>query len=280
MPPRQPPRQVPPPERRSGEERRGAYSRIIPREELSGFSAWMPSTLEGGPEARRPPIFATPPAGAATAPAPAPEPAPMPEPEPQPQLEELLHEARQSGYQDGYRDGMAALDAFKKSFAQQMSAQIGQLVGSFDAEFRELEEQMAQALASMATELARQVVRSELSQRPELIARVAHDAVEALQLSARHVRVRVNPEDLPLVLDGAGEEMRAREAQVIPDADVARGGCRVESDIGSVDATLAARWLQISAAMGQHSLWEDRRAGEAAAGGADAGTGTEEARGA
>lgn len=253
---RQPPRQVPPPERRSGEERRTTYSRFIPREELSDFAAWSPDALQGAPD-RRPPIFAP-------APPPPPAAAPAPTPEPQPDLDELLHAARQSGYQDGYRDGMAALDAFKKSFAQQMSAQLGGLVKSFDSEFRELEEQMSETLASMAVELARQVVRSELSQRPELIARVAHDAVEALQLSARHVRVRVNPADLPLVLDGAGQEMQAREAQVLPDPEVPRGGCKVESDIGSVDATIAARWLQVTAAMGQDSLWEDRRAGAAA----------------
>lgn len=250
---RPPPRQVPPPERRTGEERRGTYSRFIPREELSDFAAWSPDALHGAPD-RRPPIFA-----------PAPPAPPAPEPEvaaaPEPQIDELLHAARQSGYQDGYRDGMAALDAFKKSFAQQMSAQLGGLVQSFDAEFRELEEQMSQALASMAVELARQVVRSELEQRPEVIARVAHDAVEALQLSARHVRVRVNPADLPLVLDGAGEEMKAREAQVLPDPEVPRGGCKVESDIGSVDATIAARWQQVTTAMGQQSLWQDRRAG-------------------
>ncbi|MDC6170735.1 FliH/SctL family protein, partial [Paucibacter sp. XJ19-41] len=190
---------------------------------------------------------------------PAPAAAPAPPPTPEPRIEELLHAARQSGYQDGYRDGMAALDAFKKSFAQQMSAQLGTLVKSFDGEFRALEDQMAEALAAMAVELARQVLRSEIQQRPEHIAQVAHDAVEALQMSARHVRVRVNPDDLPLVLEGAGEEMKAREAQVLPDPEVPRGGCKVESDIGSVDATLAARWLQVTGAMGQSTLWEDRR---------------------
>jgi flagellar assembly protein FliH len=55
--------------------------------------------------------------------------------------------------------------------------------------------------------------------------------------------------------------MKAREAQVIPDAEVPRGGCKVDSDIGSVDATLATRWLQVVQAMGQSSLWEDRRTG-------------------
>lgn len=246
------PRQVPPPERRTGEERRTPYARFIPREELSGFSAWNPEALEGAPTAERPGIFAP-----AAAPAPAAKPEPPPPPEPK--VDELLHAARQAGYQDGYRDGLSALEAFKQSFAKQMSAQIGTLVQSFDAEFGALEEQMAQSLASMAVELARQVVRSEITQRPEHIAQVAHDAVEALQLSARHVRVRVNPADLPLVMDGAGETLRAREAQVLPDPDVPRGGCKVDSDIGSVDATLASRWLQVAQAMGQTSLWEDRR---------------------
>lgn len=256
---RPPPRQVPPPERRSGEERRTTYARFIPREELSDFSAWSPSAFQDVPPVERPGIFAPAPPQA-SAPA-------EPEVPPEPQIDELLHSARQSGYQDGYRDGLAALDAFKQSFAQQMSAQIGTLVENFDAEFRALEEQMAQTLASMAVELARQVVRSEIEQRPEHIAQVAHDAVEALQLSARHVRVRVNPADLPLVQDGAGEALRAREAQLLPDAEVPRGGCKVESDIGSVDATLASRWLQVVQALGQTSLWEDRRAG----GGSDEG---------
>lgn len=247
------PRQVPEPERREGDRRQSSYSRFIPREELSGFAAWNPNALSGAPTAARPPISAP---AAAPKPAAAPEPPPPP---PEPSVDELLHAARQSGYQDGYRDGMAALDAFKHSFAQQMSAQLGQLVKNFDAEFEALEGDMAQTLARCALELARQVVRSEIALNPEHIARVAHDAVEALQLSARHVRVRVNPADYPLVIAGAGEEMKAREAQVLPDPEVARGGCKVDSDIGSVDATLAARWQQAAAAMGQVSVWEDRR---------------------
>jgi flagellar assembly protein FliH len=136
---------------------------------------------------------------------------------------------------------------------------LGQLVTSFDAEFLALETQMAEALTRTAVELARQVVRSEITQRPEHIASVAHDAVEALHMSARHVRVRVNPADFELVMSGAGDAMKARDAQVLPDPDVARGGCAVESDIGSVDASLAARLQQAGAAMGQTSLWEDRR---------------------
>jgi len=241
-----PPRQVPPPERRDGEERRSSYARFIPREEIQAFSAWSPDALQGGNPPARAPI---------SAPAPPKPPEAQPRP-PEPSVPELVHAARQSGYQDGYRDGMSALDAFKQSFATQMTAQLGALVQSFDTEFRALEDQMADSLARTAVELARQVVRSEITQRPEHIARVAHDAVEALLLSARHVRVRVNPSDLPLVQQGAGDEMRAREAQIVPDPSVERGGCRVDSDISSVNASIALRWQQAVGALGQAAPWD------------------------
>jgi flagellar assembly protein FliH len=74
------------------------------------------------------------------------------------------------------------------------------------------------------------------------------------------VRVRVHPDDFLLVQDGAGQELQAREAQLVPDADVARGGVKVDADIASVDATIAARWQQAVSAIGQQSIWEDRRA--------------------
>ncbi|KQW51863.1 MULTISPECIES: FliH/SctL family protein [unclassified Roseateles] len=252
---RPPPRQVPPPDRRETD-RRGTYARFIPGEELQGAKAWNLDNL--GNTAPSP--FA--PMRPGPAPAAAPSAAPVQPPPPEPSVQELLHAARQSGYQDGYRDGMAALDAFKQSFAQQMSRQIGAVVSNFDAEMQALEGDMAASIARIAVELARQVVRSELSQRPELIARVAHDAVEALQLSARHVRLRVHPDDFALVQQGAGPELQAREAQLIPDAEVARGGVKVDADIASVDATIAARWLQAVSAIGQTSIWEDRRGGE------------------
>jgi len=246
---RPPPRQVPPPDRREGE-RRGSYARFIPGEEVQGARAWNLDNLGNAAPAPFAPMRQSPPPPAAPAEPPAP---------PEPSLQEQLHAVRQGGYQDGYRDGMAALDAFKHSFAQQVSAQVGAVVRGFDAEMRALEDEMAASLARIAVELARQVVRSELVQRPELIARVAHDAVEALQLSARQLRVRVHPDDYPLVQQGAGEEFHAREAQLIPDPEVPRGGVKVDADIASVDATVAARWQQAMASIGQPSIWEDRR---------------------
>ncbi len=231
---------VPPPE---GSGKASVYARFIPREELSAFEAWNPSALSGGDAHDS--------AGLPTA---EPEAPPLSVAE---QLAAQLRAARQSGYQDGYRDGLSALDGFKQGYAAQITSQLGRLMASHGAQLDGLQQQLAQAIAVCANAIARQVVRSELVAHPALVAAVAQEAVEALLLSARHITLRVHPDDAPLVAQGAAEVMKARGARLIPDASIARGGCRVDSDIASVDGTVAARWRRASAALGSGTEWTD-----------------------
>ena len=244
-----------------------AYSRFIPREELAGFAAWSPAALHGGEPAHADPLQRPmPPRGDAAAAA---EASMRTAPPASAAVETQTAAARQSGYQDGYRDGLAGLDAFKQSYAGQASAQIGALTQAYDRQLDALQAQLAEALARAALSLARQVVRSELAQRPELVAAVAVDAVEALLAGARQVTLRVHPDDQRFVAEGAGEALAARGARLIGDAALQRGGCRVESDLGGVDATLAARWARAAAVLGSEAAW-DEAVGPALADGAPA----------
>ena len=236
---RKTPRNIPSP---ADAARAGSYARFIPREELGGFAAWNPGDLAGGPapqgnihraadEAPKTDVAA--------------------------QLAAQLRAARQAGYQDGYRDGLVALDAFKQSFAAQTTTQIGALLSSLDAEFGGLQQDMARTLAIAATHLARQIVRSELASNPALVAAVAQEAIDTLLLSAKHITLRVHPDDHPLVAQGAADVLAARGARLLADASMARGGVLVESDIGVVDASLETRWRRAAAAVGCDDVWHD-----------------------
>jgi len=233
-------RNVPAPE---GVKPASPYARFIPREELGSFASWTPGTLAGD---------GSPPPQAGVRKAPPPEPPPPPPPD----LGQQLHAARQGGYQDGYRDGLKALEQFKQSFAAQITTQLGQLVQAHGQELDALQQDMARALAVSATHLARQVVRSELDARPELVARVAQEALDTLLMSARQITVRVHPEDHPLVAQGAADVLAARGARLLADPSIARGGCLVESDIGVVDASIAARWKRAVASLGCEQAWD------------------------
>jgi flagellar assembly protein FliH len=213
------------------------YSRFIPREELSSFSSWNPETLSGSTMRNGTGALAEDPAPAAEI------------------LAQQLTTARQGGYQDGYRDGMAALEGFKQGFATQITAQLGRLVESHGAQLDGLQQQLAQAVTQCALTLAREVVRSELALRPEAVVAVAQEAIDTLLLTARHVTVRVHPDDQPLVAQGAGEVLQARGARLIGDASVVRGGCLVDSDIASVDGSVVTRWRRAAASLGSEMTW-------------------------
>lgn len=269
-----------------------SYTRFIPREELRGFSAWAPESLEdpsvsksapgqspaGGGVHKAP--FAVragvagaqgqgPAAGAQIGGVPDQNPAPAkaqkaakaPEPEPPPvDLEAVARDARQAGYQDGYRDGLSALESYKQTQAAQMAAfmsdQVGALVNDLHGRLESLEQQLSGRIAGVALELARQVVRSEISLRPELVLTVAEDAMTTLLSSARQVVLRLNPEDHALAHGALEEQLQARGARMVADPHVSQGGCILESDIAVVDATVEARWRKVAAAMGVSTEWD------------------------
>jgi flagellar assembly protein FliH len=190
---------------------------------------------------------------------PPPEPEPPAPPVPAPNVEELVDKAMKAGYQDGYRNGLIALESYKQTQAAQLAAymndQIGALTSDLHHRLESLEQQLAGRIAGVALELARQVVRSELDQRPEAVLTVAEEALGVLLSSARQISVRLNPEDHALAQGSLTEVLQARGARLMPDASVTRGGCVVESDIAVVDASVEARWYRAAAAMGSQTEW-------------------------
>ncbi len=230
-------RNVPPP---IGSKAGTPNQRFIPREELGSYASWQPGAID-----RR----AQPNPSAASTPA-----TPAAEPD-SAEWQARLAAARQAGYQDGYRDGTAALESFKQSFASQATAQVGALLDGFDRQFAALDVRLAQAVAGVAVQLAQQLLRAELQTRPELVARVASEAINSVMFSARHIGVQVHPLDLPLVAEGAEEALKARGARLLPNPAIERGGVLVESDVGTVDARIAQRWAQAVAALGADQPW-------------------------
>ena len=232
------------------------YSRFIPREELGAFAPWSPGDIAGGPTPQanvlRTPGHGTAPApqadGSATAATSASTAAAA--------SADTARAARHAGYQDGYRDGLVALEGFKKNCEAQTAAQVGALLASLGTALDGLQQDIARTLAITATHLARQIVRAELATRPELVARVAQEALDTLLLSARHITLRVHPDDHPLVAAGAAEVLTARGARLLADATVLRGGCQVESDIGVIDASLDTRWRRAAASIGVDASWD------------------------
>lgn len=234
----------------------GSYARFIPREELEGFSAWKPGSFGDDPSLKPQAAPPVPDAESLRRQAEALALAQARRAEEARQRAEAarlqaLQEAREGGYHDGYRDGLEALENFKRSFATQTSAQVGALLQQFQQQLEGVEQDLARRVTGIVLEVARQVLRSELQLRPDSVLAVTQEALGSLLTSARHVVLRVHPDDHALIADGCAELLAARGARLQRDAQVERGGCLVESDIATVDARVGTRWHRAMVAMGQ-----------------------------
>jgi flagellar assembly protein FliH len=110
------------------------------------------------------------------------------------------------------------------------------------SQFEAFDKDVADAVLGLAFSLARQVVRSELDLRPELVATSVKDALQSLSLKAAFPSIYVNPDDVNLIKSVLGEELSMRGCRIIADNTISRGGCRLESDTSTVDATIESRW--------------------------------------
>lgn len=128
---------------------------------------------------------------------------------------------------------------------------------------RQLEDTVASFYAAaeaqvveLALEIARKIVRELAEEKRELIVTMAREAVTRAKDRGRlqgPVLVRVHPDDAPILEDAKGrlaEEVEgAALLTVLPDPAITRGGCRVETSVRLVDATLEMQLARLGAAL-------------------------------
>jgi flagellar assembly protein FliH len=165
-------------------------------------------------------------------------------------IERIQHEAHREGYEagklEGYEAGLAK--------AEPDIARIRALGVVLDDALQNLERDLSQELISLALDVAKQMLTRALEVKPELLLPVVRAAIESLPHNTQHPHIRLHPQDAALV-----REMLTSEShtgwRVIEDANVAPGGCLIETAAAEVDATLSSRWQRIAGALGQDDAW-------------------------
>jgi len=162
------------------------------------------------------------------------------------QLTERERRAFERGRTQGHGEGQAA----ERRVKAEHGAKVALLIDQLRARFGELEDDGADALLNLAFTIARQVVRREVSVQRDALLPVAREAVSMIIDQHAHPRVFVNPQDFALLRAELEADGLFKGCRFIADARIARGGCRVETAQGEIDATLGTRWERVLAALG------------------------------
>lgn len=100
----------------------------------------------------------------------------------------------------------------------------------------------------LATSIAERLMQRELSQSPEISLNWIREALELVTGESR-VTLRLNPADFETLGERAKHLVaslsKVSAATVVPDPEIQQGGCRVDTDFGSIDQQLSQKLKRI-----------------------------------
>lgn len=148
--------------------------------------------------------------------------------------EEGLAKGLEEGRQTGHAEGLARAQAEVDARLQLLQAALTQL----DTPLRHIDQQVEQLVAELTLEFAQAVVANELNTSPETVLKAVQDCIAQLPQHAGDVLIQVHPEDLEVVEPLVAVNERW---QILDNADIQRGGCKVEASNTVIDHTMEQR---------------------------------------
>jgi len=159
-------------------------------------------------------------------------------------LAALERDSFTKGYAQGERAGLEAGGKRAEAMLRRVAQTLEELSALRDNMVRQTERELVQ----LSVAIARRILQREVSVDPELTAALAHIALERLG-GTGPATVRLHPDDYATVTSGQVAPLGGRQVDVVPDPRVARGGCLVESEFGSINASVDAQVDEIARAV-------------------------------
>jgi flagellar assembly protein FliH len=153
-------------------------------------------------------------------------------------------EAFAKGFAQGERAGAEAAGKRGEVMLRRLTETLDELTSLRAQMIHQTEHQMVQ----LALAVARRVVHREISLDRDLLVAMARVALDRLGESAQ-VTVRLCPEDFEATAAARASQWAGTNVTVVADARVSRGGCRIESDLGVMDAGADAQIQEIARAL-------------------------------
>ena len=153
--------------------------------------------------------------------------------------QEIEKEAYGKGFSQGEKDGFE----YGQKAVQVIKSQLERIAENMEALPSKVFQDYRDWLIQTSIRIARQIVKREVQVSPEIVA----DTVKALLEEAEEhstLTVYLNPNDLELIEKRAETALLANRKRFAlkVDRDLERGGCRVESSLQLLDATMATQF--------------------------------------
>ena len=159
-------------------------------------------------------------------------------------LAALERDAFAKGFAQGERAGLEAAAKRGDAMLRRLTQTLDEMTGLRTRMIRETEQQMV----SLALAVARKIIHREVSLDRDLLIAIARVALDRLGEDAK-ISVHLNPDDYAATESARTAEWSGTQVSVVADARVPRGGCRIDSDFGALDAGIDAQIQELAHAL-------------------------------
>jgi flagellar assembly protein FliH len=229
-------------------------SKVIPKEQLTAYQRWELAAFDEGEVPPELPTRHVPPPPQVIEPPPEP-------PEPQvvlptaEEIEALHQEAWQEGYQIGVEEGRKDGYAAGHQAAEHYVNQLKTLVNALEGGLIKQDQEVAHEVLELSLVMARQILRSALHIKPELILEAIQEALKTLPTLNGHHKIITHPDSAQVVRDWLAQEHSHISWKVMEDLKMEPGDFRFESAYSELDGTLQSRWEELTRCLGTDSRW-------------------------
>jgi len=211
-------------------------SNVIPKEQQSAFQRWEMNSFGDNRASTR--------AAQAAAPKITIE-----------EIARIREEARAKGYAEGLAEGRAAgMEQGYAAAAGEMQ-NIAQIASQLSQEVARADEVIARDVLELALDVAKAMLKTSLHVRADLVLPIVAEAIRYLPSVQQPALLMLNPDDAAIVREHMHDELAKAGWRVVEDAQLQRGGCRIETATNQIDATTESRWQRIAEALSSNSDW-------------------------
>ncbi len=169
-------------------------------------------------------------------------------------VEQLKEEAYQDGFKQGQQDGQAkAMEAFQ-SESRPLFEQFSQMIESFDQIKREMFAANEAFLIQLIFQIGKQVILKDLASDQDYVKRLVAHVVEKVG-AKDNIRIRVGKKDQENI-DALREMLKIqypdlKNVQIEVSEELALGGCKVETDLSRMNASVETQLQAIETSLGE-----------------------------
>lgn len=168
--------------------------------------------------------------------------------EAQTEAEAMAQQLKEQAKQTGWQEGITASQAEAAKIRQQASDILRQAKEIYQQTLDKMEAE----IIDLAVDMAERVVMTQLAVEPHTIMEIARECINFIK-NKPLVNLYVNNVDYHMVQEGKNELLQGLpgkvEMNILADNGITPGGCRIETDQGTVDATLETRWQEVLKAL-------------------------------